>query len=38
MQLPRFPEKFELLVKSNMAAILATILDDVTVPQQCHNP
>ena len=26
------------LVKSKMAAILATILDDVTGPQQCNNP
>ena len=30
-------KKFEFLVKSNMAAILAAILDDVTHTQQSYN-
>ena len=34
LQLLSFPKKFEFLVKSKMAAIL----DDVTDPQQLHNP
>ena len=38
VQFLRFPEKFELLLKSRMVAILAAILDDFTGPQQCHNP
>ena len=33
-----FSDKFEFLVKSKMAAILATILDDVAHPQLHHNP
>ena len=36
LQFLHFPDKFELLVKSKMAAILATILDDVTDPQHIY--
>ena len=32
LQFMRFSDKFKLLVKSKMAAILAAILDDVTGP------
>ena len=32
LQFPSFPNKFEILVKSKMAATLAAILDDVTDP------
>ena len=37
LQFPSFPDKFEVLVKSKMASILAAILDDVTDPQQSYN-
>ena len=38
LQFSHFPGKFELLVKSKMAAILAAILDDVADPQQRYQP
>ena len=38
LQFLSFLGKFEFLVKSKIAAILAAILDDVTDPQQRHNP
>ena len=34
MPVSHFPGKFEFLVKSMMATILAAILDDATDPQQ----
>ena len=39
LQFPHFPDKFEFLVKSKMAATLAAILDDVTDPSSAptHN-
>ena len=38
-QFPSFSDKFEVLVKSKMAAILTTILDDVMAPSsvKAHN-
>ena len=38
LQFLRSPDKFELLVKSKTAAILAAIFNDVTGLQQTHNP
>ena len=38
LQVPSFSDKFEFWVKSKMAAILVTILDDVKNPQQHQNP
>ena len=38
LQFLHFPDKFEFLVQSKMAAILAAILYDVTDSQQRHNP
>ena len=37
LQFSHFPGKFEFLVKSKMAAILAAILDDVTDPSSDTN-
>ena len=38
LQFIHFPDKFEFLFKSKIAAILVAILDDVTDPQQRYNP
>ena len=38
LQFFEFFDKFELLLKSKMVAILAATLNDVTDPQQRHNP
>ena len=38
LQFPNVPNTLEFLVKSKMAAMWAAILDDVTDPQQRHNP
>ena len=38
LQFSSFPDKFEFLVKSKMAAMWTAILDDITNPQQRHNP
>ena len=38
LQVPSFSDKFEFWVKSKMAAILVTILDDVTTLSSTKTP